>query len=145
MKSLRRPVLFLLVGLFVFCFLPMIAFAADPLPSVSDPNFFARVYEAFTKENWQFVAAGIVIALNSLLIWIDDVTGKDTWLDKGFWKWAMAILLSVLGAIATRLLSSEPWSAASILQAAGQGLFVGLSATGLFTGAQKAKELKEGS
>lgn len=131
----------------VILVVPMLsaAWAQTPTPKVSDPNFFALLFDAITKGNWQFVAALVVIALNAFLIWIDDVTGKDTWLDKGFWKWGMAILLSMLGALGTHLLANTPTSWLSVLNALAQGAFVGVGAAGIYTGAQKAKELKEGS
>jgi hypothetical protein len=139
-------VLFLLAGLLVFFILPVLAWAQPaPTPSPSDPNFFALLFEAITKKNWQFVAALVVIALNALLVYVDKATGDNTWLDKGFWKWGMAVLLSVLGAVGTHLLSNAPISLSSVLNAIAQGAFVGVGAAGIYTGAQKAKELREGS
>lgn len=144
MRLLRSHfVWFLLISLFVFFVCPLFAFASQGgTLDFSNPNTFDRLYSAITSHNWQFVAAFVVIGLNSLLIWIDEYTGTNTWLDKGKWKWAFGILLSVLGALGTRLLAKESMAAIDWLAAIGQGAFVGAAAAGIFKGAKEFREDK---
>jgi hypothetical protein len=145
MKSLRRPVLFLLFGLLVFFVFPVLAFAQATPAGPIDLNLFDRLYKGVTTGNWQYAASAAVILLNSFLIWIDDYTGDNTWLDKGFYKWSFGIFLSALGGLVTRLAAETPM--VGVLDWIGplaHGAFIGFAAAGMYKGAKEAKELKDG-
>ena len=146
MKSLRRPVWFLIFGLCVFFVFPVLAFAQAAPAGPVDLNLFDKLYKGITTGNWQYAASAAVILLNSFLIWIDEKTGDNTWLDKGFYKLAFGVLLSALGGLVTRLAAETPM--VGILDWIGplaHGAFIGFAAAGIFKTGKEAKELKADS
>ncbi|WP_255443052.1 hypothetical protein [Corallococcus sp. Z5C101001] len=119
----------LAVVLSLSLFLPVVAFAqVATAPDPSNVEAFARlVLDAVTAQNWALVASlGVVVLVYVLRRYV------GTW-----WPWlrtaragaALAVLLSVAGAVANALLAGEAFTVALLLKA----VAIGLGAAGGFS------------
>jgi len=106
------------------------------VPSLSDPDMFARVFEAIAAHNWRYVAMIAVVICTGLVRSI--LAERVPALKKGKWAWTVAVAGSALAALATHLASSAPVGGAmGILSVLAYGAFVGLAAAGVFKGAKE--------